>query len=230
MPVVLATLHYCSPGWHKVVLPRARGHFSAQSFRLARCLHTPALRDAFNFFFVTIISSFPTWLFFSTFLHRTVGRHLAAYAGRSPRTLSPFRFFFLKTRYEFEISASRNNRTRARHVTDSTVVVAAVYGPTISFPVRLSSTEIKSFLELTFRSFPLSGELNHRHVLQSRVPRNTDDQQVSLISQQHFLREYRELPLLVDVDQSVIVLLLWRYEIRNIFFSNLNRFPPISRL
>ncbi|CAH1708116.1 unnamed protein product [Aphis gossypii] len=111
LPVVLATLH--GPGWHKVVLPRARGHFSAQSFRLARCLHTPALRDAFSFFFPSLsFRRFPYYLLISPLSTRfSIGRHLAAFAGRSPRTLSTFRFH---RRYEFEISAARNNRTRAR--------------------------------------------------------------------------------------------------------------------
>lgn len=83
------------------------------------------------FFFVIIISSFPTLLFLSTFLHRTVGRHLAAYAGRRPRTLSPFRF--LKKLVVTRLKFPRPEITLTLY--GSTVVVAAVYGPKISFSV-----------------------------------------------------------------------------------------------
>lgn len=60
--VVLATLP--SPGWHKVVLPRARGHFSAQSFRLARAVCTRR-RSAT----LSVFSSLLLLLLFLSFSH-----------------------------------------------------------------------------------------------------------------------------------------------------------------
>lgn len=93
VPVVLATLQRARVAGYKVVLPRARGHFSAQSFRLARCMHTPALRDYFGFFSpLSFPEHFP--LFFLT------TRSLVVRI--PPVTRYRYYYYFLKTRrYKF---------------------------------------------------------------------------------------------------------------------------------